>query len=68
MVDTVAITKAQYSISRSQLTVLATDTNTDAVLTVSVTSTGEILGRWTPGATAITAANLTGLPTRRTSL
>jgi serine protease AprX len=44
MVDTVAITKAQYSISRSQLTVLATDTNTDAVLTVSVTSTGEILG------------------------
>ena len=44
MVDTVAITKAQYSVSRSQLTVLATDTNTDAVLTVSVTSTGEILG------------------------
>src|SRR5678815_4930722 len=44
MVDTVAITKAQYSISRSQLTVLATDTNIDAVLTVSVTSTGEILG------------------------
>jgi len=43
-VDTVAITKAQYSISRSQLTVLATDTNTAAVLTVSVTSTGQPLG------------------------
>jgi subtilisin family serine protease len=44
MADTVAITKAQYAIERSQLTVLATDTNTAAVLTVSVTSTGEILG------------------------
>jgi len=44
MVDTVEITKAQYSISRSQLTVLATDTNTAAILTVSVTSTGETLG------------------------
>lgn len=47
MVDTVAITKAQYAISRSQLTLLATDTNTAAVLTVSVTSTGEILGTMT---------------------
>jgi serine protease AprX len=44
MVDTVVITKAQYSISRSQLTVLATDTNTAAVLTVKVTSSGEVLG------------------------
>jgi subtilisin family serine protease len=44
MVDTVTISKAQYSNSRSQLTVLATDSNTAAVLTVSVTSTGEILG------------------------
>ena len=43
-VDTVTITRAQYSISRSQLTVQATDTNDTAMLTVSVTSTGEILG------------------------
>ncbi len=42
--DTVTITKAQYSISRSQLTVLATDSDPAAVLTVKVTSSGEILG------------------------
>ena len=42
--DTVQITRAQYSIARSQLTVQATDTNDTATLTVSVTSTGEILG------------------------
>ena len=40
-VDTVAITRAQYTTSRSQLTVQATDTNDTATLTVSVTSTGE---------------------------
>lgn len=43
-VDTVTITRAQYAIARSQLTVQATDTNDTATLTVSVTSTGEILG------------------------
>lgn len=43
-VDTVTITRAQYSLSRSQLTVQATDTDDTAMLTVSVTSTGEILG------------------------
>jgi plastocyanin len=43
-VDTVVITRAQYKISRSQLTVQATDTNDTATLTVSVTSTGEVLG------------------------
>lgn len=42
--DTVVITRAQYAIARSQLTVQATDTNDTATLTVSVTSTGEILG------------------------
>ena len=42
--DTVAITKAQYTISRSQLTVLATDSNSSAALTVTVTSTGQVLG------------------------
>ena len=46
-VDTVTITRAQYSVSRSQLTVQATDTNDTATLTVSVTSTGEILGTMT---------------------
>ncbi len=44
MIDTVAISKARYSISRSQLTVLATDDNSSAVLTVKVTSSGELLG------------------------
>ena len=42
--DTVDITRAQYAISRSQLTVQATDTNTTATLTVSVTSSGMVLG------------------------
>ncbi len=42
--DTVQITRAQYSISRSQLTVQATDTSDTATLTVSVTRTGMILG------------------------
>ena len=42
--DTVTITRAQYITSRSQLTVLATDSNPAAVLTVKVTSSGEILG------------------------
>ena len=32
------------TIARSQLTVQATDTNDTAMLTVSVTSTGEVLG------------------------
>ncbi len=43
-VDTVQITRAQYATSRSQLTVKATDTDPTATLTVSVTSTGVILG------------------------
>ncbi|MEO5825676.1 MAG: S8 family serine peptidase, partial [Gemmatimonadales bacterium] len=43
-VDTVTITRAQYTASRSQLTVQATDSNPTAILTVSVTSTGQILG------------------------
>jgi plastocyanin len=42
--DTVTITKAQYTTSRTQLLVQATDSNPAAVLTVSVTSTGEVLG------------------------
>jgi plastocyanin len=43
-VDTVQITRAQYSTARSLLTVQATDTNDTATLTVSVTNTGEVLG------------------------
>jgi subtilisin family serine protease len=43
-VDTVTITKAQYSTSRSQLSVQATDSNPSAVLTVKVTSSGQVLG------------------------
>jgi plastocyanin len=43
-VDTVQITRAQYAIARSQLTVQATDTNETAMLTVSVTSSGQVLG------------------------
>jgi len=42
--DTVTITKAQYSIANSRLTVLATDSNPAAVLTVKVTSSGQNLG------------------------
>jgi len=44
MADTVTITKAQYDISGSQLKVQATDSNPAAVLTVKVTSSGEVLG------------------------
>lgn len=46
-VDTVQITRALYTTSRSQLTVTATDSNTSATLTVSVTSTGAVLGQMT---------------------
>ncbi len=42
--DTVQITRALYVASRSQLTVQATDSDPTATLTVSVTSTGDILG------------------------
>ncbi len=45
--DTVDITRAQYVTTRSQLTVRATSTNDTATLTVSVTSTGEVLGTMT---------------------
>ena len=62
MVDTVAITKAQYSISRSQLTVLATEHQHRRGLDclgrqVRVRSSG----RWTPEATAITSAKINGI-------
>ncbi len=42
--DTVTITKAQYTTSRSQLNVQASDSNPSAVLTVKVTSSGQVLG------------------------
>jgi serine protease AprX len=44
MSDTVTITKAQFNTSRSQILVFATDSNAAAVLTVKVTSSGEVLG------------------------
>jgi len=46
-VDTVTITRAQYSTQRSQLTVQATDSDPTATLTVSVTSSGQVLGNMT---------------------
>ena len=45
--DVVQITRALYTAARSQLTVNATDANDTVTLTVSVTSTGEILGPMT---------------------
>ena len=42
--DTVTITAAQYVTAKSQLLVRATDSVPTAVLTVSVTSTGQVLG------------------------
>jgi N-acetylneuraminic acid mutarotase len=44
VVDTVTITRAQYATERRQLVVRATDSDPNAILTVSVTSTGVILG------------------------
>jgi len=46
-IDTVTITRAQYSTQRSQLTVQATDSDPTATLTVSVTSSGVVLGTMT---------------------
>ena len=43
-IDTVTITKATWSSSQMLLTVLATDSNSTATLTCSVTSTGQVLG------------------------
>jgi hypothetical protein len=40
----VTINRAQYDIAQSLLTVKATDSEDSAVLTVSVASTGEIIG------------------------
>jgi hypothetical protein len=42
--DTVTINTARYAISRMQLTVVATDSNPSAVLTVKETSSGNVLG------------------------
>jgi hypothetical protein len=60
--DTVTITKAQYSISRSQLTVLATDSNPAAVLTVKDTSSGEILGTMQTRGDGNYRLKVTGIP------
>ena len=59
--DTVQITRAQYTVARSQLTVQATDTNTTATLTVSVTSTGVILGTMTNNGGGNYSAKFSGI-------
>jgi plastocyanin len=59
--DTVLITRAQYTTSRSQLTVNATDNNTAATLTVSVTSTGEVLGVMRNGGGGNYSAKFSGI-------
>ena len=60
--DTVQITRAQYVTARSQLTVQATDTNTSATLTVSVTSTGSVLGTMTNNGGGSYSAKFSALP------
>jgi len=60
-VDTVQITRAQYTTSRSQLTVQATDTNDTATLTVSVTSSGVILGTMTNNGGGSYSAKFSGI-------
>jgi plastocyanin len=59
--DTVQISRAQYAISTSQLTVQATDTNDTATLTVSVTRTGMILGTMTNKGGGNYSAKFTGI-------
>lgn len=46
-VDTVAIQKADYVVSKKELTVQATSTSQTVILTVTVTTTGEIIGTLT---------------------
>jgi plastocyanin len=60
-VDTVQITRAQYATARSQLTVKATDSNQTATLTVSVTSTGTVLGTMTNTGGGSYRARFTGI-------
>ena len=64
-VDTVVITRAQYTTSRSQLTVQATDTDDTATLTVSVTSTGQVLGTMTNKGGGSYSAKFTVTPNPR---
>jgi len=45
--DMVTITRAQFLVQRGQLNVGATDSNATATLTVSISSTGEVLGTMT---------------------
>ena len=59
--DTVEITRALYKTARSQLIVQATDTDDTAVLTVSVTSTGVILGQMTNNGGGSYSAKFNGI-------
>ena len=60
-IDTVDITRAQYATDRSQLTVQATDSNSTAKLTVSVTSSGAILGPMRGNGTGGYTAKFSGI-------
>ena len=60
-VDTVNVTRAQYTTARSQLTVQATDSNQTATLTVTVTSTGAVLGTMTNNGGGKYSAKITGI-------
>ncbi|MFL6214908.1 MAG: hypothetical protein ACJ74J_13570 [Blastocatellia bacterium] len=58
-VDTVAIQKADYVVSKKELTVQATSTSQTAILTVTVTATGEVIGTLTNKGAGSYAAKLT---------
>jgi hypothetical protein len=58
-VDTVAIQKADYVVSKRELTVQATSTSQTAILTVTVTATGEVIGTLTNKGAGSYAAKLT---------
>jgi hypothetical protein len=57
-VDTVAIQKADYVVSKKELNVQATSTSQTAILTVTVTATGEVIGTLTNKGAGSYAAKL----------
>ena len=63
--DTVQITRAQYTTSRSQLMVQATDSNPTSTLTVSVTRSGVILGTMINNGGGNYSAKFTGITNPR---
>ncbi len=61
VLDLVTITRAQYAVSRSQLTVQATDSDSSALLTASVTSTGMVLGPMRSNGAGTYSAKFSGI-------